>query len=94
MKRIVCAANRSLNKVNDVHYLVLGVRHFDDIMRKQIIERFGEEFCKNYHWEQGFIDNKGKFLTRKQAFVIAQNADQIITKNIDTYGTLYSEDLY
>lgn len=55
MQRIVCAANRSLNKVNDTHYIVLGARHFDNIMRKQIVERFSEKFCKSCHWEQGFI---------------------------------------
>lgn len=96
MKKIVCAALRSKNKVNDVPYLILGVRHFDEIMRNQIMLTFDcEDACKNYYWDQGFIDNKGQFHNRKEALKIAEAANQIIKKTGGRQcDDLYSEDLY
>jgi hypothetical protein len=48
-------------------------------------------------WEQGFIDNKGNFLSRKEAYIVAKNAGQVIRRcgGDDTDGgILHSENLY
>ncbi len=99
-QRIVCAANRGRD--GDV---ICGVRHFDRLM-KDAIEMFvnhaddhGQTFARVY-WlksEQGFVDNRGEFLTRQQAWVIAEAAGQIIRRcggDDANGGTLYSENLY
>lgn len=90
MRRIVCAANRS-------HWglIVCGARHFDTVMHGMIAELsvvpWGSE------WEQGFIDQHGVFLTRTEAWPIAEAAGQIIRRcggDTTDGGTLYSENLY
>lgn len=86
--RIVCAANRS----NVDGLLILGARHFDNCMRATItaLGRNHTEFV-----EQGFIDRFGNFLTRSEAFDIAEQSNQI-TRECGTEHTreLYSENLY
>jgi len=86
-QRIVCAAERhKLTK-----QLILGVRHSDELMHTQIDTTF------NHNWESGFVDNRGQFLTRTEAWKVAHEADQIIRRcgGDDTNGgTLYSENLY
>jgi len=85
--RIVCAAIR-----NDKGTVICGVRHYDTLMHTQI----GND--KTSYWpcstvEQGFVDNKGQFLTREEAWSVAWMAEQII-RQVATSGTLYSENLY
>jgi len=83
--RIVCAAIR--NSEGDV---ICGARHFDQIMRRQIANTEQE-------WrtaEQGFIDQRGNFLTRKQAFVVAYDAGQIIRRVGGDDEKLFSENIY
>lgn len=79
--RIVCAAN----KVGGT--LILGVRHHDEIMRY---------CCKKLdgYAEQGFVDNRGQFLTREEAWPIALAAGQIIRRCGGDGVKLYSENLY
>jgi len=85
-RRIVCAANKNVH----THYVILGVRHFDMIMHKQI-----EKFQLGRDWIQGFVDNRGEFLDRKEAFEVAQKAGQIIRKTGgENSDELFSEDLY
>ena len=85
--RVVCAAN----KHEYTGILILGVRHFDSLMHKQI-DLLG---FKNHSFIQGFVDKHGKFLTREEAYIVAKEANQIIRKtgNPDE-PVLYSEDLY
>ena len=87
---IVCAAMRDRETGN----IICSVRHWD----------------KNAHWlfntveaaqefddEQGFVDNKYQFLTRTEAWKVAEEAGQIKRRcGGDTAdgGTLYSENLY
>lgn len=88
-KKIVCAAC----KYKD--YLFLAPRHFDMVMHNQI-KLMGVK-SKEYkgHVEQGFIDQKGNFLNRKEAFRVAAEAGQIIEKTGGKDSKeLYSEDLY
>lgn len=93
-RRIVCAANRGLDGT-----LLLGVRHWDMLMRAQfeVIGKVKPASTEWAAWEQGFVDNKGEFLTRTEAWHIAHEANQIIRRvgadHIDG-GTLFSENLY
>lgn len=90
-ERIVCAANRLKDGT-----ILLGVRHWDTLMvetykRLKVVEtdldRAGAE--------QGFMTNKRRFVTRKEAMVIAKEQNQIYDPK-GTYdpATLYSECLY
>lgn len=86
-RRIVCAALRS-----DDGDIICGPRHYDYVMRKQIR---AEHVGKWTTAEQGFIDQRGNFLNRQEAFHIALTADQFKGPMTDTStGILYSEHLY
>jgi hypothetical protein len=85
-QRIVCAANRD----PQTGLVVCGARHFDNVMRR-VIEQSNIP-CKNMHWEQGFIDNRGEYLSRERAMEIAVAAGQYV--KIGHEVELYSEDLY
>ncbi len=92
MRRIVCAANR--HKIYGI--MVLGVRHFDMQMHMTInkFDLLGLEGVKGgKYWDQGFIDNKGMFQSRKEALEIAKAANQLIRKT-QPEDELFSEDLY
>lgn len=87
-QRIVCAAIKfaSIGK----EYIVTGARHYDSIMASTIkLLPQG-----TYEREQGFIDQAGKFLTREEAWVIAEAAGQIIRRVGGDGNKLYSENLY
>jgi len=88
-RRIVCAAMRD----KELGQVILGVRHFDPIMRARVHENF-EKKGTSTTWTQGFVDNKGQFLTRKEAWPIAVAAGQIIRRCGGDEGCLYSENLY
>lgn len=88
--RIVSAAIR--NKDGSI---ILGVRHFDNLMHDQI-QSLPEEKIKLWYEEdvdQGFIDNRREFLTREQALAVAIAAGQILEKT-GPKDELFSEDLY
>ena len=83
--RIVCAANRK----RFTGEIVLGIRHWDAFMRH--LETEGDPV------DQGFIDNHGNFLSRTEAWKVAETAGQIIRRvggDDSNGGTLYSENLY
>ncbi len=61
-------------------------RHFN------ILHKFSDEIHSN-SFEQGFITNKGRFLRRNHAFVVARERDQFI-RTPDVPGKLYSEDVW
>lgn len=86
--RVVCAAIR--HKITGA--IICGARHFDKIMCKQI------EGPKIGVWadaDQGFIDQFGNFMTRQEAYVIAEKNGQFFGKDAPhEKGCLYSEDLY
>lgn len=88
---VVCSACRY-----DKHMLI-GARHWDANMRAQ-----AEFVPKEVHpfkidWEQGFIDQHCNFLTRTEAWKIAEANGQIIRRvggDEADGGTLFSENLY
>lgn len=72
--------------------IVPGVRHFSPDMRAVLHRIYGD----GYHLkvkEQGFIDAKGNFVDRNEAWLTALAYDQI-REQVSTPGTLYSENLY
>lgn len=73
-------------------YIVTGTRHSCPIMEMQIMmmEEVLEEWCGMDKMIQGFTDQYGNFLTRKEAYPIAKAAGQIIRED-HCPGTLYSE---
>lgn len=73
-------------------YIVTGTRHSCPIMEMQIMmmEEVLEEWCHGDRMIQGFTDQYGNFLTRKEAYPIAKAAGQIIREDVCP-GTLYSE---
>lgn len=84
--RIVMAANRSPNGV-----VILGVRHFDPLMHKAMDL---QPDLVGHEAEQGFVDNKGNFHTREQAWIIAEKQNQILRRCGGDGTKLFSENLY
>ncbi|MDN4573718.1 hypothetical protein DBB29_09035 [Pandoraea cepalis] len=86
-RRIVCAANRK--RFTDE--IVLGIRHWDAFMRREVRETEGDPV------DQGFIDQHGNFLSRTEAWKVAEATGQIIRRcggDKADGGTIYSENLY
>ena len=83
--RVVCAAMRNKNG-----YVLCSPRHWDRIADDTVAR--SEEY-----WEdavQGFVDERGNFLTREEAWIVAEKAGQII-RRVGGDGTkLFSENLY
>ena len=75
--------------------VIKGHRHADIIHTVYLL--IGKRTCTNGadcigEFEQGFVTNKGRFVDRQEAMLIARAADQVIS---DTQSDqLYSEDLY
>ena len=84
-RRVVCAAL----KFKD--YIVIGPRHYDQTMVDTIVSL---KINEDEQSVQGFIDQHGIFMTRKVAFTVAKEADQIIRRCGGDNETLYSENLY
>jgi hypothetical protein len=86
-QRVVCAACRR----KDSGLIVVGARHFDVVMRC-VIKSLHLDYAE---WDQGFIDQHCNFLTRKEAFKIAKQQNQILRKTGNQGDqSLTSEDLY
>lgn len=88
MRRVVCAANQH----RETGVIICGARHFDSIMRAQMNATGGFPFWNNC--DQGFIDQRGVFLTRPDARRLAVEAGQIIRRCGGDSVKLYSENLY
>jgi len=101
VRLIVCAAVRNA----ETGVIVCGVRHGDclnAVMRYRLDDRPSSEV-----WECGFCDQERAFLTRKEAWKVADAAGQIRRPtgfeknyhsqrkpNIGDEGMLFSENLY
>lgn len=81
-RRVVCAVLRQNDEI------IPGVRHFDEDM---LVALGDEDWSKA---EQGFIDNRGHFLTREEAWIVAEEAGQILRRVPGDGQKLFSENLY
>lgn len=89
---IVAAANRL-----SCGTLLVGARHWDILMHQQFKAMDLTKQILHSEVIQGFIDNKGNFHTREEAFKIAKAAGQLegrIKTDHPNSTTLYSEDIY
>lgn len=86
---IVCAAAMSPTGL-----VVTSVRHGDHLFYGVIDYTINER--EHYHdWIQGFVTNTYAFVTRKEAWIIAERQGQIRNKlGCDSSKRLYSENLY
>lgn len=89
--RVVCAAVSVWDHLNGP-LVITGARHFDLLMHRQIA-RMNLNPALVREAEQGFIDNHGCFLDRKEALAVAKAAGQLIRKT-QPEDELFSEDLY
>lgn len=85
---VVCAAIRS-----KAGKIIAGARHYDEVMRQNFIVN-GERPKEWWGCEQGFIDQFCNFLTREEAWKIAEENGQIRNRCGGDNGVLYSENLY
>lgn len=90
MRRVVCAAARA-----EDGRIIVGIRHYSGDMYSQIFARGdGRQFENRYGEDQGFVDQLGIYMTREEAWIIANEAGQIINYIAGQEGILYSEHLY
>ena len=88
-RKVVCAANKYGN------YMFIGVRYFCPIMCKNMETYDIPWLRKEFGEEQGFIDQYGVFLNRKEALQVALDAHQMDGRQKTTpYDRLFSEDIY
>lgn len=86
-RRVVCAANRFPDGT-----ILIGARHWDPWMHQQAKQLGYTEKVQGVT-EQGFIDNQRNYLTREEAWIIANEAGQIIRRCGGDEGCLYSENI-
>lgn len=93
-RRVVCAANKYDCDYGGIDMIFIGVRHFCPIMRQNMEPH--KDFIKRESEVQGFIDQFGVFMDRKQALQVAREAGQLNIARIKTWpdNELFSEDLY
>lgn len=92
-RRVVCAAN--LDTFSG--HMIIGARHWDRLMHVHNGLFVRARYYTSEFDQQGFIDQHGAFMTRKEAWKVAQEAGQIIRRvpgDDEDGGTLYSENLY
>ncbi len=93
-RRVVCAAIRAADGS-----LLLGIRHYSHDMHLQIATRInGDSFKGRRDEDQGFVDQRGVFMSREEAYRVAASAGQILYPERCGQGLdgpkLYSEGLY
>lgn len=87
---IVCAAC----KLEGSQVMLVGPRHWDMTMHSQYDNIFPMRPSEQ-HWEQGFIDQFGKFYTRTEAMELIKSTGQKINMVRNVHDDeLFSEGLY
>lgn len=86
-RRVVCAACRNI----ETGEIILGPRHFDETMRSHLKDKKQSHLL---YKDQGFIDQWGVYMDRKEAHIVAKAAGQIVRRCGGDDDTLYSENLY
>mgnify|MGYP000125849674 CR=1 FL=1 len=100
MAKIVCAAIKFTSKADEDNIVVLPcIRHGDRYKQFAYLNFVlaGNYFRGDWNKEEGFIDNNGKFHSRKEAFQLVKGslpASLIYFKEQREETELYSEDLY
>ncbi len=90
MQRVVCAAVQYSNGIT-----LVAPRHFDAVMRDQYHRFFTQGTApREQDGVQGFLDQHGEFLTREEAWLIAEKSGQIIRRVGGDGKKLFSENLY
>lgn len=87
-RSVVCAAN----KYGDL--IFTGVRHFCPVMLFNMQHYDIPELRKERGEVQGFIDQHGVFMDRKEAAQVAASAGQLARYGDVKPEVLFSEDLY
>lgn len=85
-RRVVCAALR-----NSRGEIICGPRHFDATMHQQIRNHASTDWKGA---EQGFVDQRGEWLTREEALHVALANGQILRRCGGDDHQLFSENLY
>ena len=85
---VVCAANRYGD------HIFTGVRHFCAIMRENMRHHDIPWMRREFGEVQGFIDQWGIFMDRKEAHAVASAAGQIKYRCGGDDNKLFSENLY
>jgi hypothetical protein len=93
-RRVVCAAIRAADGS-----LLLGIRHYSRDMHVQIESRHdGHKFIRRNGDDQGFVDQWGVYMTRGEAYKVAEASGQVLHPgycgNTLDGLELYSEGLY
>ena len=94
LRRVVCAANRHAIYI---HCIALGARHFDPLMHAHIdlwVNGVGHDRAGWRSSIQGFIDQWGTWMDRKEALAVAKAAGQCVRRCGGDESQLYSEMLY
>ena len=93
-RRVVCAAIRA-----EDGSVLIGIRHYSMDMHRQIQARTdGAKFKHRHDPDQGFVDQRGVYMDRAEAYLVAEAADQLF--DIASCGftngipQLFSEGLY
>lgn len=88
MEYILCAAiyNPGETDMGGHPLIYCGFRHHNILWQSTEVSR------KIGH--QGFLTSTGRFVNRKEAFNIAETANQLNDRNRFNNRTLFSEDLY
>ena len=100
MAKIVCAAIKFTSKADEDNIVVLPcIRHGDRYKQFAYLNFVlaGNYFRGDWNKEEEFIDNNGKFHSRKEAFQLVKGslpASLIYFKEQREETELYSEDLY
>nr|CEP28708.1 conserved hypothetical protein [Klebsiella variicola] len=93
-RRVVCAANQYQSKIGGDPIVFIGIRHYCPIMRQNISQSL--MYIDRASEVQGFVDQFGVFMDRKEALKVAKEAGQLNVARIKTWpdDELFSEDLY
>jgi hypothetical protein len=95
-RTVVCAANRykTFDGESRGTIIIAGARHHDRIMGSVILNLRDDLIDESVEAEQGFIDQRGVFLTRHEAHAIALENGQRRFRCGGDENQLFSENLY
>lgn len=99
-KRMVVASATIVHNKQGKAFMLVGARHWDSVMHatfQMLLETGFERERIQYQDQQGFIDQHGVFMDRREAWAVAQQANQIrvvLPCNQCSDPELYSENLY